>query len=312
MKINNILLVAASLFLTIACEPMEDINKELDDTHRGPLSQDLTYELTSSDYKSISESALQDARSAIEYNIASSILEGDTALTADLPTAYIPEILASMEDMYGFAPGSINSVTFKYRDTVDKAINDSTISFYKYSLYSWMLLPDPGYEYDFEDGTAYEDIDMNGWTQYNLGTSADMNYTYRSYSGNTYAYVTAYNGDNDGGYDIWLVSPELDLDNVFVTPNLKFENAIAYPNGATFKVFVMDNADPSLATLKDELTEAEIATSEENNYDFISSGEIDLSAYSGTVYIGFEYIAETGQTTSFCIDNFLFDYLELN
>ncbi len=312
MKFNNILLAGVSLLLAVACEPMEDINNELDESYNGPLRQDLVYELTGSDYKTISASALEDALSTEEYEAASTILEGDTALTDDQATTYIPELLANMEDMYGYAPGSINAVTFKYREDVDATATDSIASFYKFSVYSWMLLPDAGYEYDFEDGTAYENIDLDGWTQYNLGTSTDMTWIYKSYSGNTYAYGTAYNGENSGGYDIWLVSPGLDLEDVIVDTNLKFETAQAYANGSELKVYIMDSADPSTATVKDEITaNITLATSEDNNYEFISSGAIDLSSYSGTVYVAFEYVADAGETTSFCIDNFMFDFLEV-
>ncbi|WP_143525014.1 choice-of-anchor J domain-containing protein [Labilibacter marinus] len=309
-KLQYILFALMALF-AFACEPLEDIKDELDDNYHGPLNKEIKYELTASDYKSISESAAADATTAEELEIAESVLEGDTALTADLASTYIPEMLGNMESMYGYAPKSLNKVSYKFRETVEEAIVDSTTGFFKFSLYSWMVFPEPGYMYDFNDGTSGEDVDKNGWTQYNLGSAKDMTYIYKSFGGNSYAYVTAYKGKSEGGYKIWMVSPALNLDKVFVAPNLKFENAIAYPNGAVIKAYVMNDADPAKATLKEELVDAVFATEENNNYEFISSGMLDLSDYSGTVYIGFEYVAEKGQTTSFCIDDFTFDYIEL-
>ncbi len=313
MKLNKIFFAIPALLLAVSCEPMGDINDELDESYIGPLDTELTYELIASDYKTIMSSAKEDALTTEEYELAALIGVGDTAaLIGDQPTVYLPELMNSMADFYGYAVGSINAVTYRYKEDVDSAVMDSTASYYKYSLYSWMLLPDAGYEYDFQDGTAYEDVDLDGWTQYNLGTSTDMTWIYKSYSGNTYAYATAYNGENSGGYDIWLVSPGLNVNEALVAKNLKFETANAYANGSELKVYIMDNADPSKATVKDDISdEITIASSAQSSYDFVSSGVYDLSAYSGTVYIAFEYIADAGETTNYCVDEFYFDFLEI-
>ncbi len=315
MKTINIFLVSISLLLlAVACEPMEDINTESDNSYTGPVRRDLVYELTAADYKAISKSALEDALTAGDYDIASSILEGNTAaLAAEIPTYYIPEVLNDMQDMFGYAKGSLNAVTYKYRTDDGEAIIDSTSRYYKFSGYAWMLFPEPGYLCEFNDGVKDEVIDIEGWTQLNLGTSTDLSWVYKMIGNEMCACGTAYKGTGSGGYDMWFISPGLNIDEVLVKANLKFKTAYGYANGSQLKVYIMDNPDPNLATIKDELVDgAAIVEPEVDTYNtFMASGEIDLSSYSGTIYVGFEYIAGEGQTTNFYLDDFTFDYLEV-
>ncbi|MDD3687735.1 MAG: choice-of-anchor J domain-containing protein, partial [Bacteroidales bacterium] len=51
---------------------------------------------------------------------------------------------------------------------------------------------------------------------------------------------------------------------------------------------------------------ANFATAPTNGYGSeIDSGEIDISSYSGNVYIAFRYVAEAGQKADFLIDDIL-------
>lgn len=311
MKLHNIVIAGLALASLVACEPMEDFNDELKDAYQGPISQDITYSLSPIDYGTISETAQREALNEEEALAAANILEGDTALTGDMGTAFIPDILNSASELQGFGSTSIVSVTYKFRDNVESASRDTTQSFFKQSLYAWIPMPDAGYAYDFEDGTDYEDVNRNGWAQYFNGGIEDRTFAYRSYGGNRYAQVTAYSSGTvlDETVDVWLVSPALNLDEVYVAKNVRFNTSQAYANGAQLIAYVMDAQDPAQATLVEELTDAVIADDSQNNYTFVNSGELDLSAYSGTVYIAFQYLAEPGQTTTFQVDDFEFDFL---
>lgn len=161
--------------------------------------------------------------------------------------------------------------------------------------------------YDFEDGTDYENVALNGWQQFFQGEVTDRTFAYRSYSDNRYAQITAYSSEGalTGTVDTWLVSPALSLDEA-TDKVVSFETSNAYANGASFAAYIMDAPNPAQATVLTELSSAVIADDQLANYEFVASGDIDLSSYSGVVYIGFRYLAEVGQTTTFQLDNFVF------
>ncbi len=313
MKLQHIVLAGLTVLVGISCTKLDDIYDEIDANFDGFITKDARYTLTSSDYKTISANAKKEAMTGDEIVAAENILAGDTALTDGYNETQIPAIVASKTDFQGFGRTSLVAVTYKYRDTVTAVTRDTTQSYFKKSKNSWMLLPDAGYAYDFEDGLDYDPVALNGWSQTADGGVADRNFVYRSFGGNRYAQITAYSstGVLEDKVDMWLVSPVLNLNEVYVAKNLRFSTANAYPNGATLTVYILDNADPTQASLKEELADVKIAGSSDNNYAFVKSGVIDLSAYSGNVYVAFRYLAEPGQTTTYQVDNFEFDFLEV-
>jgi len=110
----------------------------------------------------------------------------------------------------------------------------------------------------------------------------------------------------------WLVTPAIDLTG-HTNGVLSFDNSDGYDNGATLKVFISTNYDgvsstPWTATWTQ--LPATISSGHTSSYGaLISSGNIDLSAYSGKIYIAFVYEGAdpTGttsdKTTTFDIDN---------
>ena len=132
-----------------------------------------------------------------------------------------------------------------------------------------------------------------GWTV--TKTSGDKNWYLNEFSGNTYAAATAYKGTT-GPWDEWLISPAIDLSKS-PKKTLTFKCQAAYQSTtSTMKVYVLTSADPNTAT-KTELTVTlpEIPAS---GYSSWVESTVDLSAFSGIIYIGWEY---TG--TSYCIDD---------
>ena len=121
------------------------------------------------------------------------------------------------------------------------------------------------------------------------------------YSGNGYAEFTAYN-TNESSNIGWLISPGVDMD-AQEGEILNFQTEYAYPDAGHYplEVFVSTDFNGTEAGIMsatwEELTDAVIAHPDITSdwFTWIDSGPIDLSSYSGTLYIAFKY---TGSDTS--------------
>lgn len=138
-----------------------------------------------------------------------------------------------------------------------------------------------------------------GWTI--AKTSGDKDWYLTEFSSNTYAAATAYKGTT-GPWDEWLISPAIDLSKS-PSKTLSFKCQAAYQStNSTMKVYVLNSADPATAT-KTELsvTLPEIPAS---GYSSWVDCNVDLSSFSGIVYIAWEYTgtSATGSST-YCIDD---------
>jgi hypothetical protein len=154
-----------------------------------------------------------------------------------------------------------------------------------------------------QDFTGVTDFAAAGWG--NVQVAGDKDWFLKTFSGNTYASVTGYKGT--APFDSWLISPAIDLDNS-PTKKLSFKSEV---NGygsktSTMEVYLLSNADPKIAT-KTKLN-ATFATAPASGYsEWVSSGVIDLSKYTGTVYIAFRYAATADDNyATWCIDDIVY------
>lgn len=139
-----------------------------------------------------------------------------------------------------------------------------------------------------------------GWTSYKI--AGDKEWYIANYSGNNYASMTGYKGT--APFDSWLVTPGIDMSKV-TDKVLTFETEV---NGygsttSTFEVFVLTDADPAKAT--QTRLNVTLPTAPASGYSsWVSSGNIDLSAYTGVIYIGFRYAATADANyATWCVDN---------
>ena len=107
-----------------------------------------------------------------------------------------------------------------------------------------------------------------------------------------------------GPFDQWLISPAIDMSKV-TKKVLTFDTQV---NGygstqSALKVFVLTAADPAKA--KATQLNPTLATAPASGYSqWVNSGELDLSAFSGIVYIGFEYTSPVADNyATWCVDN---------
>ena len=143
---------------------------------------------------------------------------------------------------------------------------------------------------------------MNGWTFVNI--TGDQVWNVSSYSGNHYAKMSGYASGNNANED-WCISPAFDLGD-YTNPYLTFTSARSSHNGNELEVYFSNNYDGtnvSSATWT-QLTCTLPAQPSSGYTDFTSSGNIDLSSYSGSsCYIGFKYTSTTSAAVTWELDD---------
>lgn len=139
----------------------------------------------------------------------------------------------------------------------------------------------------------------------NVQLKGDKKWYTPSFDNNYYAAMTGYKGT--APFDSWLITPALDVDGA-AKKVLSFKSQV---NGygsttTTMKVFVLSSADPASAT-RTELN-CQWATAPASGYSgWTESGEIDLSKFSGTIFIGFQFAAtQDANYATWCIDDVVF------
>lgn len=158
--------------------------------------------------------------------------------------------------------------------------------------------PDPGDTVTSlaTDFSGITDISqLKGWSL--VTVSGNKPWFIQSYNSNTFAACTGYNGTpGKTGFDSWLITPGLDMDRM-TAKTLSFTTCVGYTGSGTLEVYAMSSPDPSAAKLT--RLSARIPSPTGSWSDFIPSGDIDLSAFTGTLYIGFRYTGEaaSGYTT---------------
>ena len=153
---------------------------------------------------------------------------------------------------------------------------------------------------NFEDNAIPSD-----WT--NLQVQGDKAwYIAKPFDNNYYVAMTGYKGQ--APFESWLITPALDIKKA----ERKILNFRTQVNGygsttSKFEVYVLSTADPTTAT-KVKLNPA-IATAPASGYSsWVESGDLDLSQFDGTYYIGFLYSATTDANyATWCLDDVKFN-----
>lgn len=156
--------------------------------------------------------------------------------------------------------------------------------------------PQTSLNVDFESGSI-----PAGWS--NVKVSGSNSWQVKSFQENHYASMTGYNGTNPP-FDAWLISAPVDMSKV-TNKTLSFDTQVNGYGSTTskFEVYVMTTADPSTST--NTRLNPTLATAPASGYSsFVNSGSIDLSAFTGIIYIGFRYNATTDANyATWCVDN---------
>lgn len=160
---------------------------------------------------------------------------------------------------------------------------------------------------DFEASTSFDTYKAQGWS--NVAVKGGLSGWYvRKFDNTNYITVSAYNGTATGGpYENWLITPAIDMSKI-TEKTLEFVTQAAYTaDNSILEVYVMTDNNPKTST--NTRLEAAIATPPQSGGPYsswVESGKIDLSAYTGTIYIGWRYYSEHGGqsgSTTYCVDN---------
>lgn len=151
---------------------------------------------------------------------------------------------------------------------------------------------------DFQSAIHNTNLDFPGWT--NFAEEGAWVWRERVYSGNGYTEFSTYNSPDDVNI-AWLISPGVDLDaqeNEFL--NFKMAQHHLQSDLNTAEVFISTNFDGSNVLGATWIPVSANLPSQSNSwYQFVDSGLIDLSSYSGTLHVAFKV---TGSGTDQTLD----------
>jgi len=141
---------------------------------------------------------------------------------------------------------------------------------------------------DFEQ-QANGAVGDHGWKT--IAESGDQLFLISHTQGNRYAEISAF-ATGKPVLVSWLISPPVSLSNS-ANEILRFVTKDGYDNGATLQVLVSGNYDGANAPWKARWTPLKALMAKGSvvsiNPGWVSSGDISLAAFSGTVHIAFRY-----------------------
>ena len=151
---------------------------------------------------------------------------------------------------------------------------------------------------DFQSAIHNTNLDFPGWT--NFAEEGAWVWRERVYSGNGYTEFSTWNSPDDVNI-AWLISPGVDLDaqeNEFL--NFKMAQHHLQSDLNTAEVFISTDFNGSNVLGATWISVSANLPNQSNSwYQFVDSGLIDLSSYSGTLHVAFKV---TGSGTDQTLD----------
>lgn len=155
------------------------------------------------------------------------------------------------------------------------------------------------YEEFLSNSQAGIDINMEGWT--NFAQVGTVKWKQGIYSRTKYAVFSGYQSGETSNV-AWLISPPINMD-AFEKETLAFDVAQAYVSSVanSLELFVSTDYDGTNVTSATWIEKSFPSPPlvYESNYVFYSSGLIDLSEYTGNIYLAFK---ATGSGTNTSLD----------
>lgn len=155
---------------------------------------------------------------------------------------------------------------------------------------------------NFQSQSDYTDINMEGWLIY--AEAGDRNWQGKTFDNNVYAQASGYNSGLESMVS-WMITPPIIMSGDEI---LSFRSAIAYwehsGSGKPLQVMIstdFDGVNVSVATWNE--INVKLADKSQANYAWVESGEYDLSAYTGNIYVAFKYTGSGTESTSSIIDD---------
>jgi hypothetical protein len=147
---------------------------------------------------------------------------------------------------------------------------------------------------NFTDSSDGDILDTPGWTNYaQIGT---YKFTEEVYQGDGYAQFTAFQSSSTNRQALnvaWLISPAIDMDTQ-EGETLVFQSAHAFLSSAdnTLELMVSTDYDGNIANFNNASwvsIPVKTPTVFDDFYEYVNSGAVDLSRYTGTLHFAFKY-----------------------
>jgi hypothetical protein len=160
-----------------------------------------------------------------------------------------------------------------------------------------------GFVENFNDINFNQNFDYVGWT--NFAESGTKLWIERNFSGDGYIQFSSFQS-NEALNVGWAITPAIDV-STMNSPTLSFKTASNFVTSADNKIQIYVSEDfngTDVLTATWTLLTANVANNTTNNYTYIQSGNIDLSAYKNKVFIAFKVTGNgTNQTGLFQVDS---------
>lgn len=256
--------------------------------------------------------ALYDASAPTEFGSNPQTIGGAT--NHNLEDAYGNTIIFRTSSFANFAgvqipegSGSVRGVLTKFGSTYQfLARYESDIMFGPDRL---TPPPAPFYIEDFQAAVDNTDFNIPGWV--NFVEAGTRKWSEQTFQGTGYAEFSSF-GSGSAQNIGWLVSPAINMD-AHTGETLSFIAAqhhldVDSPlNALEVYIFTSFNGTDVLGATKVNITDlVSLPTSDTEWYEFVNSGQIDLSNYTGNIYIAFRFIGsgtDTALDGAFQIDN---------
>lgn len=139
----------------------------------------------------------------------------------------------------------------------------------------------------FTEATEGTPIALEGWT--NFAQTGTVKWNEGFYSGTKYAEFTSYQSGQPTNI-AWLITPAINMDTM-EHETLAFDVAQAYVSSSANSIELLVSTDFDgtnvVAANWSPLSFTTPPLDFDTNFDFFSSGLVDLSAYTGNIYIAF-------------------------
>lgn len=151
---------------------------------------------------------------------------------------------------------------------------------------------------NFTDNTDGQVLNSTGWTNY--AQAGTKKFTEEVYQDNGYAEFTSF-GSGQASNIAWLISPAFDMSKQD-GEKLVFQAAHAFLTSAdnTLELMVSIDYDGNIANFnQSSWLSLPVTTPKPSNdfYEWVNSGEVDLSKFNGTLYFAFK-VKGSGTNTS--------------
>ena len=153
---------------------------------------------------------------------------------------------------------------------------------------------EPVFEEDFEAMTSTNPLGGNGWITYTEIGRFNWRVLTSTDSGNPNSKIASMGAfrSGDASNISWMISPGINLDAQDLE-FLNFRTSNSFSDNSELEVLISTNWDGNSATVKTATWQklpANIVSDSENFQNWVDSGAIDLSGFSGIAHIAFKYI----------------------